>query len=144
MHVNFCYCTFVSLIMDCCLFDTHWNKNVVILTKFSSLAALEVVILTTSSAASDEHFIKMKTFPFQWLSHYWNQYWLIVNWTLRNKNQWSLNKIPFFFQKIYLEMSSTKWQLSCIGFKMSTFTLCRFQLIIFTKVWYLQCFPLYD
>ena len=42
----------------------HWNKNV-ILTKFSSLAALEVVILTTSSAASDEHFIKMKTFPFQ-------------------------------------------------------------------------------
>ena len=46
--------------------DHHWNKNVVILTKFSSLAALEVVILTTSSAASDEHFIKMKTFPFQW------------------------------------------------------------------------------
>ena len=46
----------------------HWNKNVVILTKFSSLAALEVVILTTSSAASDEHFIKMKTFPFQWLT----------------------------------------------------------------------------
>ena len=47
----------------------HWNKNVVILTKFSSLAALEVVILTTSSAASDEHFIKMKTFPFQCSSH---------------------------------------------------------------------------
>ena len=34
--------------------------------KFSSLAALEVVILTTFSAASDENFIKMKTFPFQW------------------------------------------------------------------------------
>ena len=45
--------------------NIHWNKNVVILTKFSSLAALKVVILTTSSAASDEHFIKMKTFPFQ-------------------------------------------------------------------------------
>ena len=44
----------------------HWNENVVILTKFSSLAALEVVILTTFSAASDENFIKMKTFPFQW------------------------------------------------------------------------------
>ena len=42
-----------------------WNENVVILTKFSSLAALEVVILTTFSAASDEIFIKMKTFPFQ-------------------------------------------------------------------------------
>ena len=45
--------------------DLHWNENVVILTKFSSLAALEVVILTTFSAASDENFIKMKTFPFQ-------------------------------------------------------------------------------
>ena len=33
--------------------------------KFSSLAALEVFILTISSAASDENFIKkMNTFPF--------------------------------------------------------------------------------
>ena len=48
---------------------THWNENVVILTKFSSLAALEVVKMTTSSAASDENVIKMKTFLFQW--HEW-------------------------------------------------------------------------
>ena len=41
----------------------HWNWHV-ILTKFSTLAALEVVILTTSSAASDENFIKMTTFSF--------------------------------------------------------------------------------
>ena len=34
--------------------------------KFSSLAALEVVILTTSSAASDENVIKMITFKFQY------------------------------------------------------------------------------
>ena len=47
------------------VFVSHWNKNVVTSTKLSSLAALEVVILTTSSAASDEHFIKMKTLPFQ-------------------------------------------------------------------------------
>ena len=33
--------------------------------KFSSLAALEVVILTTSSAANDENFIQITTFPFQ-------------------------------------------------------------------------------
>ena len=39
----------------------HWNENV-ILTKFSSLAALEIVILTTSSAASDEKF-KMVFLP---------------------------------------------------------------------------------
>ena len=36
----------------------QWNENV-ILTKFSLLAALEVVILTTFSAASDENFIRM-------------------------------------------------------------------------------------
>ena len=43
----------------------HWNENVVILTKSSSLAALKVVKMTTFSAASDENFIKMTTFPFQ-------------------------------------------------------------------------------
>ena len=40
----------------------HRNKNVVILAKFSSMAALEVVILTTSSAASDENLVKMMAF----------------------------------------------------------------------------------
>ena len=40
------------------------GKNAVILTKFWSLAALEVVILTTSNAASDENLVK----PFQWTS----------------------------------------------------------------------------
>ena len=35
--------------------------------KFSSLAALKVVKMTTSSAASDENFVKMTTFSFQWL-----------------------------------------------------------------------------
>ena len=31
----------------------HWNENVFVLMKLSSLAALEVVKMTTSSAASD-------------------------------------------------------------------------------------------
>ena len=39
-----------------------WNGNV-ILMNFSSMATLEVVILTTSSAATDENFINMMTFP---------------------------------------------------------------------------------
>ena len=38
--------------------ERHWNGNV-ILMRFSSLAALKVVILTTFSAASDVNFIKM-------------------------------------------------------------------------------------
>ena len=49
----------------------HWNENVIILMKFSSLAAPKVVILTTFGAASDEDFIKMKTFSFQC---WWNIY----------------------------------------------------------------------
>ena len=39
---------------------------VFILMKFSTLAALEVVILTTSPAANDENFIKMMTFSGQY------------------------------------------------------------------------------
>ena len=50
------------------IWQYHWNGNVFILMKFSSLAALKVVKMTTSSAASDENFIKMTTFSFQWSS----------------------------------------------------------------------------
>ena len=42
----------------------HWNENVFILMKFSSLAALKVVKMTTSSAASDENFVKRRHFRF--------------------------------------------------------------------------------
>ena len=45
----------------------HRNGNVFILMKLSSLAALEVVKMTTSSAVSDENFVKMTTFLFQCL-----------------------------------------------------------------------------
>ena len=38
--------------------------------KISSLAALKVVKMTTSSAASDENFVKMTTFSFQCLELY--------------------------------------------------------------------------
>ena len=48
----------------------HWNGDVVILMKFSSLSAPEVVMTTTSGAGSDENFIKMMTFPIQWITVY--------------------------------------------------------------------------
>ena len=47
----------------------HCDKTsygVVILRIFSPLAALEVAILPFSGAASNEHFVKMTTFPFHW------------------------------------------------------------------------------
>ena len=43
----------------------HWNGNIVIVMAFSSLAALEVVKVTTSSAAGDENVITMMTFLFR-------------------------------------------------------------------------------
>ena len=45
--------------------SAHWNENVFILMKSSSLAAPKVVKMTTFGAASDETFIKMMTFSFQ-------------------------------------------------------------------------------
>ena len=54
----------------------NWNENVIILMKFSSLTALEVVILTTSSAVSDENFIKMLTSPLQCICPMWNRGWV--------------------------------------------------------------------
>ena len=46
--------------------DTENENFVTILMKFPSLAALEIEILAISSAVSDENFIKITTFPFQW------------------------------------------------------------------------------
>ena len=62
-------CCQISSIFEAAKLDIiniiHWNENVVVLMKSSSLAALKVVKMTTFSAASDENFIKMTTFPFQ-------------------------------------------------------------------------------
>ena len=65
-----------SLKRKCCHFDEiftigwtrscHFdNRNAVTITKFSLLAALEVVNLTACNVASDKNFIKM-TFLFHW------------------------------------------------------------------------------
>ena len=51
------------------LIPNHRSGNVVILTKFLSLSALATVtvILRTSGVVSDENFIKMIMFLFQWI-----------------------------------------------------------------------------
>ena len=48
----------------CSVLIAHWNGNVVILTKFSSLAATKIVRMTIFDAASDDNFVKMMTFSF--------------------------------------------------------------------------------
>ena len=60
------FCEGVIILWHYIFTPDHWNGNVFILMKFSSLAALKVVKMTTSSAASDENFVKMTTFSFQW------------------------------------------------------------------------------
>ena len=47
------------------LYAHHWNGHV-ILMKFSWLATLDIVVLTTFNAVSEKDFIKMMTFLFQW------------------------------------------------------------------------------
>ena len=51
-------------------------------------------------------------------SHYLNQCWVIVNWTLRNKLQWNLSEIKIqnpCFTKIHLKLSSANWRPFCPG-----------------------------
>ena len=48
-------------------------------------------------------------------SHFLNQHWNIVNWTLGNKLQWNFNHNSYiFFQEMHLKMSSGKWQPFCL------------------------------
>ena len=62
--------------------------------KFSSLAALEVVKMTTSSAASDENFIKMTTFSFQWRSPTPCGV-TRPQWFYKNASQWGKGLLPW-------------------------------------------------
>ena len=88
---------------------TNWNKNVIIWMKFSSPAALEIVCLATCSAVSDENFIKIKIFLFQWLC----QKWCSIH-------QWNLYVIHSVF--------ATKWQNFDIVFKITSYLIKSFDL----------------
>ena len=47
-------------------------------------------------------------------SHYLNQCWVNVNWTIRNKFQWNFNRNSnIFIQGNVLKMSSEKWRPCC-------------------------------
>ena len=47
-------------------------------------------------------------------SHYLNQCWIIVNWTLRNKLLWNFNQnTKLFIPKMHLKISFAKWRPFC-------------------------------
>ena len=49
-------------------------------------------------------------------SHYLNQCWNIVNWTLRNKLQWNFNRSSnIVIQEMRLKVSSAKWRPFYLG-----------------------------
>ena len=73
----------------------HWNENVIILMEFSSLAALEVVILTTSSAVSDENFVKMTTFSYQCIASSW--FWIMFLYIWYHLSGWLTRFLQVFF-----------------------------------------------
>ena len=50
----------------------HWNGNVVILRKLSSLIAPKVVKMTISGAVTDGNFVKMSTYPCRWKDGWFN------------------------------------------------------------------------
>ena len=54
--------------------------------------------------------------PTMWQTiHYLNQWWNVVNWTLRNKLQWNFKWNPYIFiQEMYLNVSSAKWRPLCL------------------------------
>ena len=74
----------------------HWNENVVNSTKFSLLAALEVVKMTTSSAASDENVAKMTTIQFQWIGPNHSAKETILYCTDLAKSSWTFFSGAYF------------------------------------------------
>ena len=72
-------CHDVSMTSRQWTFLSHWNGNVIKLTKFSSMVALKVVNTKTPSAAIGEHFVKMMTFPTE-MSSFWQNFHQWLHW----------------------------------------------------------------
>ena len=74
----------------------------------------------------DHHWFRSWLVAWSAPSHYLNQCWDIVNWTLRNKLQWHLNERHIFsFKKIHLKMSSGKCRPFCLGLHVLSQLVCK-------------------
>ena len=86
----------------------------------------------------------------QWLvawpapSHYLNQCWNIVNWTIGNKFQWNINRNDTFsFKKIHLKMLPGKWRPFCLGLNVLTNTKISAQPMSWWSTWCTRTFFFY-
>ena len=68
-------------------------------------------------SASDQHWFREWLAAYSAPSHYLNQCWVLVNWTLRNKFQWSFNQNTqlLLIHEVHLDISSVKWRPFCPG-----------------------------
>ena len=63
---------------------------------------------------SGQHWFRQWLVTYSAPSHYLNQCWVIVNWTLMNKLQWNFNQnTKLSFTKMHLKISSAKWRPFC-------------------------------
>ena len=74
------------------------------------------LVLHICVSESDQHWLRSWLAAYSAPSHYLNQSWVIVNWTLRNKLNRNFNQnIKFSFTKMHRIVSSAKWRQFCLG-----------------------------
>ena len=66
---------------------------------------------------SGQHWFRQWLVTYSAPSHYLNQCWVVVNWTLRKNLQWFffIKIRNFSFTKMHLKVSSAKWWPFCLG-----------------------------
>ena len=88
----------------------NWTDAGILLTHWGRATHICVGKLTI--IGSDNGLSPAWTAP----SHYLNQYWNAVNWTVRKKLQWNFNRNSnIFIQEMDLKISSAKWRPFCLG-----------------------------
>ena len=99
MHLEICHPVQLSIIM-------LYHQN------HSHLTYLSLVPLICVSESA-QHWFRWWLVAYSVPSHYLNQWWVIVNWTLRNRTSFSeilIKTQDFLFTKMHLKISSAKWQ----------------------------------
>ena len=109
------YCRLHRLLLHCDFSTRRFTRASLkwkCLTKFSLLAALEVVKTTTSSAASNENIAKMTTFQFQWFgpNHSAKETWLYcISCIYCALPQWFMVGTEYFFSFSFFRWNKYVW-----------------------------------
>ena len=90
--------------------DWHWTGNKPLQTHWGR----ETPICVTKQG---HHWFRYWLVAWSAPSHYLNQCWIIVNWTLSNIFQWNLNQnTTIFIEENAFENVIWKWRPFCLGF----------------------------